>query len=206
MQDNQSAIIQIAELSTNQWGAKITAHDKRIYNINQKKKSDGKLSTAWKQMGNMGIKTGDTVEVWYAEVPNQHGGTSRYINSFREAGGRPITQSETPHHGANNTSQDTSRDDKFWERQAYEKCCSLWAAALLQKTGELELTRQAIQSGKFWEMFQAIKAEGAKKFFDFSKLNGESEPLPTIDVSEDPNTPWPKEAPPEDVSVEDIPF
>jgi len=52
-----------------------------------------------------------------------------------------------------------------WEREAYEKCCSIWAAGLMQREGaSLEFVNGWIGSGGFYKLFQAIKQSGEKHF------------------------------------------
>jgi hypothetical protein len=80
------------------------------------------------------------------------------------------------------------RRDAFWERQAYEKCCSLCAAALIQNGGHKAL-EDIIEKRQFWELFQAIKADGAKRFAPNAKLDSDR---PVIQQ--------------EEINVEDIPF
>jgi hypothetical protein len=99
--DNQSAnvseIIQIQSIEASDWGVKINASDKRVFNVSRTKQ-DGTTTVAWQQMLDMGLKGADPitnspgakVEIWFKEVPNKHGGTSRYISSFKEAGTRPV--------------------------------------------------------------------------------------------------------------------
>lgn len=93
----QSEIIQIHSIEASDYGVKINATDKRVFNVSKEKK-DGTLSNAWEQMVEMGLKglnpttnsPGAVVEAWYDEVPNKYGGTSRYIKSFKEAGNRSV--------------------------------------------------------------------------------------------------------------------
>jgi hypothetical protein len=101
---NETSVIAIQSIEPTAWGCKITAQDKKVYNVSKTKK-DGTPSVAWQQMIDMGLKApgldgspGSTVEIWYREVPNKHGGTSRYIASFRETNSKPYTSSiEGPH-------------------------------------------------------------------------------------------------------------
>lgn len=85
---NTSKIIKIAGVTLLEWGLKITDQTGMVFNLSEKKK-DGTTSEAWTQYQNMGLKIGSTVDIWFAESPNSHGSTSRYIRSFREAAGVP---------------------------------------------------------------------------------------------------------------------
>lgn len=70
---------------------------------------------------------------------------------------------ETPRNGQNYASSEVS--GRNFEREAYEKCCSIWAAALLGN-GK---TVTPVELDGFHTLFQAIKASG-EKHFNPSKL------------------------------------
>lgn len=104
MENNFSEIIQIHSIEASDYGVKINATDKRVFNVSKEKKTGG-LTVAWQQMNDMGLKglnpmtneVGTIVEIWFKEVENKHGGVSRYISSFKEAGTRPVGKlGETP--------------------------------------------------------------------------------------------------------------
>lgn len=52
---------------------------------------------------------------------------------------------------------------KNYEREAFEKCSSIWAAAMLGRE-PLGNVLDTIKSGAFWDMFKAIKASGKAHF------------------------------------------
>lgn len=131
------------------------------------KGQDGDVYKAFKAMD---VKPHDTVNIGYTEEPSEFTNakgelikfTKRGIVSIRE--GDP-SQTQLPVNKplsvANNASQSQSKDDKFWERQAYEKCLSLWYTS----TGfNHEDFLEGIKTGKFWELFQTIKADGELRF------------------------------------------
>ena len=117
MNDNQIAIITIESITPSDYGVKLNAQDKKVYNVSKTKK-DGTPTVAWNQLSDMGLKgtdpiagtPGSTVEIWYREVPNSHAGISRYISSFKETNGVP-TVTETPRHEPNIAPQRESQDD-----------------------------------------------------------------------------------------------
>ena len=86
-----------------------------------------------------------------------------------------------------------------FDQEAYEKCCSLWTSSLLQKPNvTIKDCIALVETGMCWELFQAIKADGKKRFFEFSEPAGnpnlttpftsdgntKPEELPTIQVQE----------------------
>jgi hypothetical protein len=178
MSDNETTIIAITSIEPTEWGCKISAQDKRVYNVSKTKK-DGTESVAWRQMIDMGLKAatldgkpGSTVEIWFREVLNKHGGTSRYISSFKETIGQPPVSADvnpkvvhTTPYRPNSSVTESPKDDAFYEKLAYTKCCSIWAAAVMgNKAMDMWNIEDEIATGKFWKIFQAIKADGDKRF------------------------------------------
>jgi len=133
-----------------------------------KTKQDGSTSIAWEQLGELSI--GDTVQIGYVEeiVDNPQYGTTTYrtIRNFNKDIGegsqryQNSPQAEKPRSGQNLTSQ--SIPARNYEREAYEKCCSLWAAACIQHSGKVN--EVAIVDGTYWQLFQTIKKDGEKRF------------------------------------------
>ena len=177
-------------------------------------KQDGKESVAWGKIPDLGV----TTQIGYVENVKQdpeHGATTyRTIRTFNEDIGQGVAnhkvQGATPQ--PNNFTTNPLYDKpefkpRNFDQEAYEKCSSLWSASLLQRTGTT--TKDAIamvETGMCWELFQAIKADGKKRFFEFDKttLTGSDKPLtasiaqgdmvedlPTIQVQED-TTEWDK--------------
>jgi hypothetical protein len=182
---NQSQDITISRIELTSWGAKITAHDNKIYNLSQKYK-DGTTSDAWNQMSDMGLKIGSSVNIWYAEVPNKHGGTSRYIRSFRETNTppQPTQAPKAPYKSNSGFSEGLKTAD---DRNAYERCCSIWAASAIQSginpraiIGELQATNT------YYNLFQAIKASGAKHFEPYRNVRVNSEEVQAVFDNEVP--------------------
>jgi hypothetical protein len=206
--------ITIQEISTKQTtgGSKyvLKDHEGRTFNFFTTKK-DGDDTSVFAQFKNMELKVGDTVMIGFVEEEFEYQGknviTKKIIN-FRETNDQPTQtapRQESPRTGQNSASgevidrlkqgaRDVIKNDAFWERQAYEKCCSLWAASELQRDGyTIDSAIQDLQSGHYYRLFQAIKADGAKQFS--AMPNGSPvrpAPMP------DPDLP--------SVQVEDIPF
>jgi hypothetical protein len=171
-----------------------------------KTKQDGSESAAWKQMPSLE----ETVQIGFVEQDGEYEGkkvTYRTIRVFNKDIGQGVAnhqaQTSTTLYQAKNSEL---KNDKFWEQQAYEKCCSLWASADIQngvQTGHI--IDNVINQGMYWKLFQAIKADGKKRFFVYSEkpslqippepINGYQEStldeLPTIQ---------------QDLDVSDIPF
>lgn len=181
--DNKIAIITIESIVPSDYGVKLNAQDKKVYNVSKTKK-DGTPSVAWQQLTDMGLKgtdpisgtAGSTVEIWYRESPNSHGGTSRYISSFKETNGVPT---ETPRQGANIASQGESKET-FWDKKAFKQC--LWGEYL--RLGR-PLTQQ--DRDQVWAEFNNIEQDADERY---SKPKGWAElgqklkaQNPTPDVS-----------------------
>ncbi len=165
---NKVITISSMEMKPGQYGqmAKIKDEEGRTYTVYEQKK-DGSTSAAWEQMQT--LKIGSLVQIAYSSEMKDYQGKpyeARTIRAFNEdiAQGMANTsaQGKTSNGGQFQASGSQSKDDAFWEKQAYEKCLSLWSAALIQN-GKLDMLEQ-IKEGYFWELFQAIKAEGEKRF------------------------------------------
>jgi hypothetical protein len=55
----------------------------------------------------------------------------------------------------------TPKPERNFDKEAYEKCCSIWLAALLGRQNVSAVTPDFEQ---FWNLFQAIRADGEKRF------------------------------------------
>lgn len=167
--DNQTAIITIESIVPSDYGVKLNAQDKKVYNVSKTKK-DGTPSVAWQQLTDMGLKgtdpiagtPGSTVEIWYRESPNSHGGTSRYISSFKETNGVPT---ESPRQGANiapdRLPQSESKED-FWDKKAYKQC--LWGYWL---QGQERLDTDEYWKNwetEVWAVFNRIEKDAEERF------------------------------------------
>lgn len=84
-------------------------------------------------------------------------------------------QAENAAPRANSSPTQPPKENRNWDKEAYEKCCSIWAAALLEAGIPVESERgtdQAYVVGikewivreRFWNLFQAIRADGEKRF------------------------------------------
>lgn len=191
-----NAVIQLAskEEKAGKFGptAKIKDEKGLTYTV-YKTKKDGTISVAWEQLQKLTV--GDMVQVSFAEeVVNhpEHGNyTARTVRAFDSDIGNGMANSSAQQKSingeANRGQSGHSKDDAFWERQAYEKCTSLWIASMI-RVGETSKStiEAAIESGYFWKLFQAIKADGAKRFSATPNSVANLEPeLPTIQVDED---------------------
>lgn len=164
--------------------AKIKGNGK-TYTVYEKKQ-DGTTSAAWSALERVGI--GSTIQVCYVEKPGEFEGkayTSRIVRIINEDIGNGMANSlsqQQTHRPTGSPTAAQSKDDKFWEQQAYEKCQSLWSAAAIQNGTSTSDIINIIGQGNFWQLFQAIKADGKKRFFDFGKPQGVQgaylEPLP----------------------------
>jgi len=178
--ENISEIIQIHSIEASPYGVKINATDKRVFNVS-KTKQDGTTTVAWQQMVNMGLKgldaltntPGSIVEIWFREVPNKHGGISRYISSFKESGNRSVGKLgessapvENSRPGASSSVTESPKDETFWDKKAYKQC--LWNYWLekdapdLQRAGENTLSQ--IQMDIVWAVFNQIEQDAEKRF------------------------------------------
>jgi hypothetical protein len=56
--------------------------------------------------------------------------------------------------------------ERNWDIEAYEKCCSIWAAQLIEpnQSNPFFKTLQALEQGSFYTLFQAIRQSGYEKF------------------------------------------
>jgi hypothetical protein len=147
----------------------LVAHDKKRYGFWMTKK-DGSDSAPYLQFKSMDLKQGDSVFIGYVLEPyTDSRGVNREalkIINFRETSEKPTqtaSQPQTPRSGQNYASGEVS--GRNWEKEAYEKCCSIWAAALYG--GGFDSNKDPvnfIKEGYFWNTFQAIKADGEKRF------------------------------------------
>lgn len=158
---------------------------------------EGTLTDGYNQFLN--VKEGDNAVVEYSKSVGANDKIYRNVRSIHASSVSPPYAPATSLSGSRGASAASQtgwsngepKGDKFWEQQAYEKCQSLWAASMLQ--GKEGMTPAEvvnfIQMGSFWELFQAIKADGKKRFFDFGKadeLHAKEYPeeLPTIQQEE----------------------
>lgn len=154
---------------------KIKDQDNLTYTV-YKTKQDGTESAAWKAMPSLE----DVVQIGFVEQKGEYEGkpvTYRTIRVFNKDIGNgvanltPRQERFSQPNPLYDKPKEEPKDDKFWEQQAYEKCCSLWIAAEIQ-AGNRENIHNLLESGVFWETFKAIKADGKKRFFEFDKPQG----------------------------------
>jgi hypothetical protein len=157
------------------------------------------------------FQEGDTVVVTYTKTVGANDKIYKNLKSiFPVTNGFGVPNSsqpqEEPRGEAPSASQTTSRN---WDREAYEKCCSIWAAALMDKEGH-SMSISLIEQGYFYDLFQAIRQSGYEKFeaktgevvgksatdsskAAFDRGMARAQELPTIQQDDD-------------INVEDIPF
>lgn len=184
-----------------------------------KTKQDGSTSIAWDQLQELSV--GDTVQIGFVEEikqTEQYGTvTYRTIRNFNKDIGEGSQRyqnsqpQEKPRSGQDFGSQ--SKPERNYEREAYEKCCSIWSAAWLGKQGgSYSDVISGIQGGLLWDLFQAIKKDGEKRFAKgWAKAEAIfDEELPTINQDDDPAgdfNPMVNDEPPFDRDpLNDIPF
>lgn len=188
-------------------------------------KNRGEDSDVYLSFTGMGVKKGDTIAIGYTEKEesfvNREGKTinykDRFILGLREASGVPTVnsspQAQSPRTEANTASQTPSRN---WDREAYEKCCSIWSAAMLQKLTQSSEVIGYVERGAFYELFQAIRQSGYDHFENKAtatpvKLSTESgraafeRGMARSKVSPD-IAELATQVESEDINVEDIPF
>ncbi len=188
------------EVKAGQFGnmAKLKDEQGLTYTVYEKKR-DNTISAAWKNLP----KVGDTVQLAFVEEQKEYEGkpyTARTVRVIDSDVANGMANHKAQHTPAVEHQSEMVKGDKFWEQQAYEKCCSLWAAAAIQNNGSAsEVITQHISTGAYWKLFQAIKEDGKKRFFDFS-ASAQSGPLPIID------TETPAQSDFGDIDVSDIPF
>jgi hypothetical protein len=134
-------------------------------------------------------KIGDTFGVSYSEKPEEFNGKKYTRRTIYQIMPRVSQPTQTSRWTNGEPAKAEVKDDKFWEKQAYEKCCSLWINGLFSGGTDWkgDAMRRMLEDGVFWDIFQAIKADGKKRFFDFQASatpKVESEPLPIIDSTE----------------------
>jgi hypothetical protein len=146
----------------------LTDSDKNKYFFWQKNK--GEDSSVYLAFTGMGVKKGDSLAIGYTEKDesfvNREGKTINYTDRFilglREANGAPVSKSSSQPQSANGeANRPLKNDSRNWDREAYEKCCSIWAAAVLTNGGE---PLHGVRDGAFYELFQAIRQSGYEKF------------------------------------------
>jgi hypothetical protein len=80
------------------------------------------------------------------------------VISVKAADGVPARK-ETPQYVA----VPSAPAGRNYEQEAYVKCCSIWAAEELYG-GHVDEALNRLRNGHYWELFQAIKADGEKRF------------------------------------------
>lgn len=136
------------------------------------------ISAAWKSY-NDGALLGQTVQVGYEAkpgvAPDGSPYTSRIIRSINEDIGNGVqnhVNQQKPRTGDSVASQSQSRN---FEKEAYEKCCSIWAQGIT-----LESALGHLERGDFWNLFQAIKADGEKRFNTWNQLGEKLKPKEVV--------------------------
>jgi len=91
---------------------------------------------------------------WYCATKLEDGSWCKY---------KPQSTSNYQNPAPRPKSSVTEAPTRNFDREAYEKCCSIWAAAYIGRA-ETDDVLVAISDGRFWELFQAIRKDGEKRF------------------------------------------
>jgi hypothetical protein len=205
MNDLINKVIQVSAKEEKLQGGKTVMKvkdEKNLVYTVYKTKQDGTESVAWGQIPDIG----ETVQIGFVEQQGEYEGkavTYRTIRTFNKDIGNGVANAQTPRQERfANPLYDKPKEFKprNFDQEAYEKCCSLWASSLLEKPNvTIKDCIALVETGMCWELFQAIKTDGKKRFFEFSGTGGGvsqvfaiDPELPTIQV--------------EDIDVSDIPF
>ena len=203
----QNTVIQIASIeakmaSTGNMKYILTATDKKKFYFYQKAK--GQDSDVYQVFNNMGVKQGSTIAIGYTEEeksfekvengkPKIVNYTDRFIGSMREANAMPAPTPLIIKNGNADGGKYENKPNTYvkeeckvrnFDREAYEKCCSIWLAAVFHNN--VSVPDEGLFN-TFWNSFQAIRKDGEKRFSTgWAKAEAtfkkDEEPLP-----EDPN-------------------
>lgn len=162
-----------------------------------KTKQDGTTSIAWGQIPDIG----NTVQIGFVEQPGEYEGkaiTYRTIRTFNKDVAQGV---QTPRQERfSNPLYNKPKTEVNWDQLGYEKTLSLWCGHFISNPmfKGTDFLEKQISNGTFWKLFQAIKADGKKRFFEFSgtvEFKGQpqevqtadlrNQELPTIQVQED---------------------
>ena len=235
MPKNPSKVITIEATSDKPDSPKfsIKGTDGNWYSQFKQWEGEDKLVYSQFKTGNNGgpFKKGDTVLVSY--TLGEYNGEVQYkLQSIFPSNGTPEPSKSSP--GPNPSVSDRPESipiprngydvsTRNFEKEAYEKCCSIWAAALYQNFSAERDPVKFIKEGWFWNTFQAIKADGDKRFatgwdkavktFKTEKATvtarvlDESEEFPPIEAYDDPTNGVPNDFLGQDEDVgKDIPL
>jgi len=195
----QNANIEITNIeakmaSTGNMRYTLTDTEKKKYTFFQNKKT-GEPSDVYLSFTGMSPKVGDVVGIGFIEEPDSFTNpkgelvnyTKRSIVGLMEPRGfqKPV-QKPLP-------LQASQFKERNWEREAFEKCCSIWAAALIQHMGPdgFPTAKVAAWEGNFYNLFKEIKDAG-EKYFDNPLREAVAKAAPNI---VQPEIPLPEELP-----------
>jgi hypothetical protein len=182
-------------------------------------KTDGTEGSAYQQWRSMGLKIGSTVNIAYSEEQKEYQGkpyTDRRVIWFRESNGSGVgisSQSVEKPRGEANRGQSEglsgSTPSRNWDREAFEKCSSIWAAAELQKEG-YTIDAAIANLPHYYRLFQAIRQSGYEKFEAKTGVAGGKPVSSSAKEAFDRGMARAQELPTiqqdDDINVEDIPF
>lgn len=172
-------------------------------------KNPSQDSEAYGSLKNYGI--GDTFGISYGERTEQFVNnqgktinfTRRTIYQIMPTVANPTQSPSKPETGRSEANRGQSGASRNWDKEAYEKCCSIWATAVLERGQDPVVS---IDSGAFWRLFQAIRADGDKRFSPepagkaaLRQRFGQEQVAP--DIAE-----MAEQMEQEELNVEDIPF
>ncbi len=155
MDDNiQSTNLVIQSVEDKGTQIKFKGSDNKTYSF-FKNKRDGGMTVAYQSFQK--FKVGETICVNYKddESDKYPGTVFHTVISVKAADGVPARK-ETPQYVA----VPSSPAGRNYEQEAYVKCCSIWPAKEATSFNAINL----INEGAYWKLFQAIKADGEKRF------------------------------------------
>lgn len=146
---------------------KIKDEKNLVYTV-YKFKQDGNVSAAWSQLEK--ISVGQQLQIAFVEQQGDYEGkpvTYRTIRNFNTdiGGGLQITPLSTqkPRYEAPAKPQGQSGESRNWDKEAYAKCCSIWAAQDIINGG-VEGAITNLENNHYWNLFIKIKEDSEKRF------------------------------------------
>ncbi len=91
----------------------------------------------------------------YCATKNEDGSWCKEKGKQNQGGGNPVPHSTAPQ---------APKENRNWDKEAYEKCCSIWAAARLGAGMKLADICLEIDNGVYSRLFDAIREHADKRF------------------------------------------
>lgn len=160
--DIQVESIESKQASTGNWKYIITDNNRKKYYFYEKVK--GEAGDVFCNFKTLEVKKGDIIHISYTEEEKSFEDpikknlvkyTDRFIASLREAGATP--QLQTP------PTPQKQPEGRNWDKEAYAKCCSIWAAQDIINSG-VEGAIQNVENNWYWKLFTVIQQDSEKRF------------------------------------------